>query len=98
MPLKLSAKMGWGQKSKRKTAKYQMGLDKELSAYNAELNYTYGEQAADAAYLRSLGLMKQEREMDSLKSQIADAHAAGASPGLVLSGGAGGGGGIGGGA
>lgn len=64
-----------------------------INEQNAELNYRYGEQAADAAHERSLGLLQAETEANSLQAQVEDARAAGLSPGLLYGGGAGGTGG-----
>lgn len=63
-----------------------------LDAEARQQNYEYGEMAADAAHERSLGLLEATTQANSLESKVADAKAAGLSPGLILGGGAGGGG------
>lgn len=76
----------------KKKIQAQEEAQMRLNEQNAELNYQYGENAAMNAHQRSLGLLKAETEANSFESQVADAKAAGLSPGLLY-GGAGGGGG-----
>lgn len=68
----------------KKRDKRTLAINKEL----AKVNYEYGEMAADNAHERTLAL----NESQNLQNQVADAEAAGLSPGLFY-GGAGGGGG-----
>ncbi|QCS36881.1 DNA pilot protein [Tortoise microvirus 19] len=87
------SKIGSGQSKWRRKLSAQEESQMRLNEQNAELNFQYGEQAADAAHQRSLGLLQAETEANSLEAQVADARAAGLSPGLLYGGGAGGTGG-----
>lgn len=71
--------------------KKQEESQKRINEHLAELNYGYGEQAADAAHERSLGLLQAQTEANSYESQVADAKAAGLSVGLLYGGGGAGG-------
>lgn len=86
-------------KKERKLLTQQEESQERLNESNATRNFQYGEQAADAAHERSLGLLQAQTEANSYQSQLADIQAAGLSPGLIYgAGGAGGVGGAGGGA
>lgn len=85
-------------KDSKELIKAQEQSQRELDAEARQANYEYGEMAADSAHDRSLALLQATTEANSLESKVADAKAAGLSPGLVLGGGAGGGGSAGGGA
>lgn len=76
-----------GNKKIKKQEESQMRLNEQ----SAKLNFDYGEQAADAAHQRSLGLLNAETEANSYEAQLADAKAAGLSPGLLYGGGGAGG-------
>lgn len=80
-----------GGKKKQKRA---YNLQRQLNEQTAGLNYEYGEKAADSAHQRSLDLLAATTEANSLQSQVADAEAAGLSPGIFsgLNGGGGSGG------
>lgn len=77
----------------RKQLEQQEAAQKRLNEHGAELNYQYGEMAADAAHQRSLGLLEAETEANSYVNQVADAKEAGLSVGLLYGGGPGGTGG-----
>lgn len=86
-------------KKERKLLTQQEESQERLNESNAARNFQYGEQAADAAHERSLGLLQAQTEANSYQSQLEDIQAAGLSPGLIYAGGgAGGVGGAGGGA
>lgn len=89
--LGLLGNIGAGKRS-RKLLQQQEEAQRRLNEQNAELNYQYGEQAADAAHQRSLGLLAAETEANSYTNQVADLQNAGLNVGLLY-GGAGGGGG-----
>lgn len=81
--------IGSGKRA-RKLIKRQEEAQQRLNEQNAKLNYEYGEQAADAAHERSLGLLAAETEANSYQAQVADAEQAGLSVGLLYGGGGGG--------
>lgn len=83
------ANIGSGKRAK-KLIKRQEEAQQRLNEQNAKLNYEYGEQAADAAHERSLGLLAAETEANSYQAQVADAEQAGLSVGLLYGGGGGG--------
>lgn len=86
-------------KKERKLLSAQEESQERLNESNAARNFQYGEQAADAAHQRSLGLLQAQTEANSYQNQVADIQAAGLNPGLLYGGaGAGGGGSAGGGA
>lgn len=89
--LGLLSGIGSGKRARKLLAK-QEEAQSRLNQESAQLNYDYGELAADAAHERSLGLLQAETEANSYQSKVADAEAAGLSVGLLY-GGAGGGGG-----
>lgn len=96
--LGLLGNIGSGKRSRELLAE-QEAAQSRLNAQNAELNYNYGEQAADAAHQRSLGLLKAETEANSYVNQVQDIKNAGLNVGLLYGGaGAGGGASAGGGA
>lgn len=72
-----------GNAAAKKRQKKALAQQKELNAYNAELNYQYGEMAADNAHERQLALNKSE----NLQNKVEDAQEAGLSVGLLYGGG-----------
>lgn len=97
-PSKLAAKgvKKTGEKLSGKTAVKRAGellgqqeeSQQRLNEADALRNFEYGEQAADAAHERSLGLLSATTQANSLESQVADAKAAGLSVGYLYGGGA----------
>lgn len=88
--LGLLGNIGAGKRAKKAIAA-QEAAQQRLNEQNAQLNYNYGEMAADAAHQRSLGLLQAETEANSLENQVTDAKNAGLSVGLLYGGGGGGG-------
>lgn len=77
-----------GGKKKQKRA-YE--LQSKLNRETAELNYQYGEMAADSAHGRTLDIYQRQKEDTSYKAQVQDALEAGLSPSIFGNQGAGGG-------
>lgn len=90
--LGLLGQIGAGKRT-RKLLQQQEEAQARLNEQNAELNFKYGEQAADAAHQRSLGLLQAETEANSYTSQVADLQNAGLNVGLLYGGAGGSGGG-----
>lgn len=79
-----------GIKSK-KQQKRAFDIQTQLNQQQAQLNYDYGEMAADNAHERTRQLAQEEREATSYVAKVQDAKEAGLSP-SIFGGGAGGGG------
>lgn len=75
--------------------KKQMQQQKEMVENAAQINYKYGEMAAENAFERQQVLYNRSYQDQSYANQVAQMDAAGLSPGLMYSKGGGGGGGAG---
>lgn len=80
------------QKNSLALIKQQEESQRALNAENAQMNYEYGEQAADAAHQRGLNMYQIEKEDSSAASQVQDLKDAGLNVGLLYGGGGAGGG------
>lgn len=81
-------------KRQRKAIEAQKNAQKELNEQAAELNYQYGEKAAENAYNRQLAMYQKSYEDQSYKAMVNQMEDAGLSIGLMY-GGSGSGGGAG---
>lgn len=86
-----SSILGLSTNKEKKQIQKQEESQRRLDEENAKRNFEYGEQAADAAHERSLGLLEAETQANSYQNQLEDIKAAGLSPGLIYGGGGGGG-------
>lgn len=91
--LGLLGNIGQG-KRQRKAIEAQKNAQKELNQQAAELNYEYGEKAAENAYNRQLAMYQKSYEDQSYKAMVNQMEDAGLSVGLMY-GGSGSGGGAG---
>lgn len=91
--LGLIGSIGQG-KRQRKAIEAQKNAQKELNEQAAELNYEYGEKAAENAYQRQLAMYQKSYEDQSYEAMVGQMEDAGLSVGLMY-GGSGSGGGAG---
>lgn len=91
--LGLLGSIGQG-KRQRKAIEAQKNAQKELNEQAAELNYEYGEKAAENAYKRQLAMYQKSYEDQSYEAMVGQMEDAGLSVGLMY-GGSGSGGGAG---
>lgn len=78
-------------KQQRKLAEEQDQRNLAMSKEMAGINYGYGEQAADAAHQRSLGLLEANKQANSYQEKVNQAKEAGLSIGMLYGGGGAGG-------
>lgn len=79
-------------KRQRKAIKAQKEAQKELNEQAAQLNYEYGEKAAENAYQRQLAMYQRSYEDQSYQAMVKQMENAGLSVGLMYSGNGSGGG------
>lgn len=91
--LGLLGSIGQGRRQ-RKAIEAQKGAQMELNQQAAELNYEYGEKAAENAYKRQLAMYQKSYEDQSYEAMVGQMEDAGLSVGLMY-GGSGSGGGAG---
>lgn len=85
---------GNGDRRRKKLMREQIEAQKELNRYASELNYQYGEQAADNAYRRQMRMYERSYKDQSYAAMRKQMEDAGLSVGLMY-GGSGSGGGAG---
>lgn len=79
-------------KRQKKAIEAQKNAQKELNEQAAELNYEYGEKAAENAYERQLAMYNRSYEDQSYKAMVKQMEKAGLSVGLMYGGNGSGGG------
>lgn len=89
--LGLLGSIGAGRRQK-KAIEAQKNAQKELNEQAAELNYEYGEKAAENAYERQLAMYNRSYEDQSYKAMVKQMEEAGLSVGLMYGGNGSGGG------
>ena len=89
--LGLLGSIGAGRRQ-RKAIEAQKNAQKELNEQAAELNYEYGEKAAENAYERQLAMYNRSYEDQSYKAMVKQMEEAGLSVGLMYGGNGSGGG------
>lgn len=89
--LGLLGSIGAGRRQ-RKAIEAQKNAQKELNEQAAELNYEYGEKAAENAYERQLAMYNRTYEDQSYKAMVKQMEEAGLSVGLMYGGNGSGGG------